>query len=216
MLVVVVALNGTTVALAQTQDGRQACMNDAFQFCEDAIPDRERVFQCLASHKDLISAACRTVMAPSLPVDQPPLKNMLLMRRAPKAKQRSPSALQRLYPGMIGKLIMQRAQKAKRLSPSALQRLCPGMIEELLMRRAQKAKRLSPSVLQRLCPGMIGKLLMRRAQKATRLSPSVLQRLCPGMIGIPLILCPTKPGPHATSAFRGKAAVTWTSPHVAV
>ena len=32
------------------------------------------------------------------------------------------------------------------------------------------------------------------------------------MIGIPLILCPTKLGPHATSAFRGKAAVTWTSP----
>jgi len=81
MLVVVIALNGTTVALAQTQDGRQACMNDAFQFCEDAIPDRERVFQCLASHKDLISAACRTVMAPSLPVDQPPLK-----KHAPHAK----------------------------------------------------------------------------------------------------------------------------------
>ena len=72
MLVVVIALNGTTVALAQTQDGRQACMDDAFQFCQDAIPDRERVFQCLVSHKDLISAACHAVMAPSLPVDQPP------------------------------------------------------------------------------------------------------------------------------------------------
>jgi hypothetical protein len=73
MLVVVIALNGTTVALAQTQDGQQACMNDAFQFCQDAIPDRERVFQCLVSHKDLISAACHTVMAPSLSVEQPPL-----------------------------------------------------------------------------------------------------------------------------------------------
>ena len=81
MLIVFIALNGTTVALAQTQEGQQACMNDAFQFCEDAIPDRERVFQCLASHKDLISAACRTVMAPSLPVDQPPLK-----KHAPHAK----------------------------------------------------------------------------------------------------------------------------------
>ncbi len=81
MLAVVIALNGITVALAQTQDGRQACMNDAFQFCEDAIPDRERVFQCLASHKDLISAACHTVMAPSLPVDQPPLK-----KHTPRAK----------------------------------------------------------------------------------------------------------------------------------
>ncbi len=86
MLVVVVALNGTTVALAQTQDGRQACMNDAFQFCEDAIPDRERVFQCLASHKDLISAACRTVMAPSLPVDQPPLKKHASHAKSAKGK----------------------------------------------------------------------------------------------------------------------------------
>ena len=81
MLIVVIALNGTTVALAQTQDGRQVCMDDAFQFCQDAIPDRERVFQCLVSHKDLISAACHAVMAPSLPVDQPPVKT-----RAPRAK----------------------------------------------------------------------------------------------------------------------------------
>jgi len=81
MLVIVIALNGTTVALAQAQDGRQACMNDAFQFCQDAIPDRERVFQCLASHRDLISTACHAVMAPSLPVDQPPLK-----KHAPHAK----------------------------------------------------------------------------------------------------------------------------------
>ena len=81
MLVVVIAVSGTTVALAQTEDGRQACMNDAFQFSQDAIPDRERVFQCLVSHKDLISVACHAVMAPSLPVEQPPLK-----KRAPHAK----------------------------------------------------------------------------------------------------------------------------------
>ena len=81
MLVVVIALNGITVALAQAQDGQQACMNDALQFCQDAIPDRERVFQCLVSHKDLISAACHAVMAPSLPVDQPPLE-----KQAPDAK----------------------------------------------------------------------------------------------------------------------------------
>ncbi|MGD1213009.1 MAG: hypothetical protein ABR973_16885 [Candidatus Acidiferrales bacterium] len=86
MLVVVIALNGTAVALAQTQDGRQACMNDAFQFCQDAIPDRERVFQCLVSHKDLISAACHEVMAPSLPVDQPPLKKHALHAKSAKGK----------------------------------------------------------------------------------------------------------------------------------
>ena len=61
ILIVVIALNGTTVALAQAQDGQQGCMNDAFQFCQDAIPDRERVFQCLVSHKDVISTACHAV-----------------------------------------------------------------------------------------------------------------------------------------------------------
>ena len=86
MLVVFIALNGTTVAVAQTQDGRQACMDDAFQFCQDAIPDRERVFQCLVSHKDLISAACHAVMAPSLPVDQPPLKKQAARAKSAKGK----------------------------------------------------------------------------------------------------------------------------------
>ena len=81
MLVVFMALNGTTVALAQTQEGQQACMNDAFRLCQDAIPDRERVFQCLVSHKDLMSAAFHAVMAPSLPVEQLPLKE-----QAPKVK----------------------------------------------------------------------------------------------------------------------------------
>ena len=61
-------------------------MNDAFQFCEDAIPDRERVFQCLASHKDLISAACHAVMAPSLPADQPPLKKHARHAKSAKGK----------------------------------------------------------------------------------------------------------------------------------
>ena len=104
MLVVVIALNGTTVALAQTQDGRQACMNDAFQFCQDAIPDRERVFQCLASHRDLISAACHAVMAPSLPVDQPPLK-----KPAPHAKSAKGKAT---FAKRASKLVSQHDRRA--------------------------------------------------------------------------------------------------------
>ena len=63
MLIVAFTLSGTMVARAQTPEGRQACMNDAFQFCQDAIPDRERVFSCLVAHKSVISAACHTVMA---------------------------------------------------------------------------------------------------------------------------------------------------------
>ena len=86
ILVVVLVLIGTAAALAQTEDGRQACMNDAFQFCNDAIPDRERVFQCLVSHKDVISAACHAVMAPSLPVDQLPLKRKAHRAKSTKGK----------------------------------------------------------------------------------------------------------------------------------
>jgi hypothetical protein len=79
------ALSGTTVGLAQTQEGQQGCMNDAFRLCQDAIPDHERVFQCLASHKDLLSVGCHAVMAPS-PVDKPPLKKEILRAKSAKGK----------------------------------------------------------------------------------------------------------------------------------
>ena len=49
-------------ALAQGQDAQQACMNDAFSVCGDAIPDRDRVAACLARNINRISAPCRTVM----------------------------------------------------------------------------------------------------------------------------------------------------------
>jgi hypothetical protein len=86
MLVVAIILNGSMIARAQTPEGRQACMNDAFQFCQDAIPDRERVFSCLVAHRSVISAACHAVMAPSLPVDQPPLKKQRPQAKTAKTK----------------------------------------------------------------------------------------------------------------------------------
>ncbi len=92
MLVVFIALSGTTGVSAQTQEGRQACMNDAFQFCQDAIPDRERVFRCLESHQDVISAACRSVVAPSPAANQPAVKEQASRaksRRAFKASKAS-------------------------------------------------------------------------------------------------------------------------------
>jgi hypothetical protein len=82
MFVLFIALNGARVALAQTDEDRQACVNDALQLCQEAIPDRERVFGCLVSHKDLLSPACHAVMARSQAIDQPPLK-----KRAPRAKR---------------------------------------------------------------------------------------------------------------------------------
>jgi len=68
ILIVAIALSGTTIVHAETEEGRHACMNDAFQFCQEFIPDRERVFRCLESRKHQISAACRA----NMPVEPAP------------------------------------------------------------------------------------------------------------------------------------------------
>jgi hypothetical protein len=49
-------------AAAETQEEQQACMNDAFNICGHAIPDRDRVAACLAENLSRISSECRTVM----------------------------------------------------------------------------------------------------------------------------------------------------------
>lgn len=49
-------------ATAETQEEQDACMNDAFTICGDAIPDRNKVGACLAHNISRISPACRTVM----------------------------------------------------------------------------------------------------------------------------------------------------------
>jgi hypothetical protein len=73
-MVTLLASSAATGALAQSAD-EQACTNDAFQFCQNAIPDRSRVFTCLAENRRVISPACQLVMAPYLPPDPPPAKN---------------------------------------------------------------------------------------------------------------------------------------------
>jgi hypothetical protein len=68
-LAIVLALGAGTVALAATPEEEQACTNDAFQFCQNFIPDRNRVFSCLVDNRRQISAACHTVMAPYFPAE---------------------------------------------------------------------------------------------------------------------------------------------------
>jgi hypothetical protein len=68
-LAIVLALSASTVALAATAEEEQACTNDAFQFCQSFIPDRDRVFNCLVNNRQQISPACHTVMAPYLPAE---------------------------------------------------------------------------------------------------------------------------------------------------
>ncbi len=96
LAVIVIALNGTMPAHAETEEGRQACMNDAFQFCGDAIPDHERVFRCLEARKAQISAACRANM-PAEPAPEPPAAKKLAPnknaeRKAPVRKSLSHAA----------------------------------------------------------------------------------------------------------------------------
>jgi hypothetical protein len=53
-----------TQALAQSQaEGQQACGNDAFALCSDAIPDANRVAACLRKNFSRVSAPCRQFMA---------------------------------------------------------------------------------------------------------------------------------------------------------
>ncbi|HEY3642763.1 MAG TPA: cysteine rich repeat-containing protein [Xanthobacteraceae bacterium] len=68
-LAIVLALGAGTVAFAETAEEQQACTNDAFQFCQNFIPDRNQVFTCLVNNRHQISAACHTVMAPYLPAE---------------------------------------------------------------------------------------------------------------------------------------------------
>lgn len=49
-------------AIADPQDGQQACMTDALTVCSQFVPDRERVASCLISNRSRISPACRTAL----------------------------------------------------------------------------------------------------------------------------------------------------------
>jgi hypothetical protein len=129
VLVIAIACSRITVAGAETEEGRQACTNDAFQFCQEAIPDRERVFRCLESRKNVISAACRAVVAPAPPANQPPAKKHApptksVKRKGPAAKSASlpvvRPALKKHAPQT--KSATAKAPSAKRASNSVPQR----------------------------------------------------------------------------------------------
>jgi hypothetical protein len=82
-----------TAAFGQSADDQQACMNDAFQFCGDAIPDRSKVFYCLVNNRSQISPGCRVAMAPYLPAEP-----VVAMRKSPAshdktAKSKGPLSL---------------------------------------------------------------------------------------------------------------------------
>jgi hypothetical protein len=73
-LAIVLALGAGTVALAETAEEQQACTNDAFQFCQNYIPDRNQVFTCLVNARNQLSPACHVVMAPYFPAEPVAMK----------------------------------------------------------------------------------------------------------------------------------------------
>ena len=79
---VALALSAATLAAAQTTDEQAACKDDAFRICPNAIPDRERVFQCFMANKDAVSPACRAVLARHFPPEPAPKK-----MTAPRSKK---------------------------------------------------------------------------------------------------------------------------------
>jgi hypothetical protein len=44
---------------AEAQQDQSACVSDAFAFCGQFIPDRDRVAHCLMANRRRVSAACR-------------------------------------------------------------------------------------------------------------------------------------------------------------
>ena len=50
-------------ASAQAQDEQQACENDVFSLCGEAIPDRDRITACLRRNWKDVSRQCRSVLA---------------------------------------------------------------------------------------------------------------------------------------------------------
>ncbi len=58
-----VILFSVLAANAETPEERQACESDAFSVCGAFIPDRDKVFACMANNQARLSAPCRQVMA---------------------------------------------------------------------------------------------------------------------------------------------------------
>jgi hypothetical protein len=59
----------SVAAFAETPEERQACTDDAFRVCQQAIPDRDRVFACLVQNSTALSPLCRKALSPYLAAD---------------------------------------------------------------------------------------------------------------------------------------------------
>jgi hypothetical protein len=65
------AMTSLTAAVAETPEERQACTDDAFKVCQQAVPDRDRVFACLVQNASQLSPLCRNALAPYIVAESP-------------------------------------------------------------------------------------------------------------------------------------------------
>jgi hypothetical protein len=59
LVLVGLALLSPSPASAYTQAEQQACQNDAFRLCGDAIPDERRVKSCMIARMRYLSPPCK-------------------------------------------------------------------------------------------------------------------------------------------------------------
>ena len=50
-------------ASAATAEEQAACQDDAFKFCNDAVPDEEKVKACLIENRRKLTPACRAILS---------------------------------------------------------------------------------------------------------------------------------------------------------
>jgi hypothetical protein len=60
-MVLLVAIMAPLPAIAYTQEDADACTPDAMRLCQNAIPNADRVAQCLLANKQQLSPACTSV-----------------------------------------------------------------------------------------------------------------------------------------------------------
>lgn len=53
----------TGTASAGTAEEQAACQDDAFKFCNDAVPDEDKVKACLTKNRRKLSPACRAMFS---------------------------------------------------------------------------------------------------------------------------------------------------------
>jgi hypothetical protein len=92
MTLVALMLGAISPSLAETPEQRQACTDDAFRVCGDAIPDQDRVFRCLVQNNAAISPLCRSALAPYIQASEPTAPASSRSTAKSKIKRSSKSA----------------------------------------------------------------------------------------------------------------------------